>query len=120
MGWDLSRIGLLMVGVALVVFAGLAIHFYVTFILQRMPPVPPVPEPFYAYCRWNAVLIHANQELRGLRVLDNRSNVICSFERIAAGSDELCMVGGRGFYAVQVGDSKKIVECLKEGVVKID
>jgi len=115
---DISKIGILMIGVALLVIAGIAVHFYITF-LQRVPPPSP-PPPFHAYCRYNAVIIHANQDLENLEVLDNRSMRLCSFDRIRAGSEELCAVGGSGLYVVQAGEYKKIVECVEEKIIKFD
>jgi len=115
---DVSKIGILMIGVALLVIAGIAVHFYLTF-MQRIPPPLP-PSPFNAYCRHNAVIIHANQEIRDVRVLDNSSNQVCFFEKISAGSEELCMVEGRGLYVVQAGDHKNVVECWEEKIVRLD
>jgi len=115
---DISKIGILMIGVALLVIAGIAVHFYLTF-MQRIPPPSP-PSPFNAYCRHNAVIIHANQEIRDVRVLDNSSNQVCFFEKIPAGSEELCMVGSYGVYVVQAGDHKNVVECWEEKIVRLD
>ncbi len=115
---DVSKIGILMIGAALLVIAGIAAHFYLTF-MQRIPPPSP-PSPFNAYCRHNAVIIRSNQELKDVRVLDNSSNQICFFERIAAGSEELCVVGSRGLYVVQAGDHKDVVECWEERVIGLD
>lgn len=115
---DVSKIGILMIGAALLVIAGIAVHFYIVFI-QRVPPPSP-PSPFNAYCTHGAIIVHANQELRDVRVLDNRSNQVCGFEKIPAGSEELCMVEDRGVYVVQAGDHKDVVSCWEEKVVKLD
>ena len=115
---DLSKIGILMIGVALLVIAGITVHFYLTF-MQRIPPPSP-PSPFNAYCRHNAVIIHANREIRDVRVLDNSSNQVCFFEKISAGSEELCMVGSRGVYVVHAGDHKDVVECWEMEIVRLD
>lgn len=115
---DLMKIGVLMIGIALLVIAGVVVHFYIFFI-QRMPPSP-YPTPFYAYCRNNTTVIHANQEIVNVRVFDDRSNQICFFEKIPAGSEEFCAAGTHGFYVVQAGEYKDVVECFKEEIVRID
>ncbi|MDW8021476.1 MAG: hypothetical protein RMI78_02460 [Nitrososphaerota archaeon] len=115
---DFSKIGVLMIGIALLIIAGIAVHFY-TYYIQRAPSPPP-PTPLYAYCRNNAVIVHANQEIVSVKVLDNRSNQICFFEKIPSGSEELCMVGDYGVYVVQWGEHKDVVECFEEEIVRID
>lgn len=115
---DLWKIGVLMTGIAFLIIAGITTHFYISYI-QRMPPSSP-PTPLYAYCRYNAVVVHANQEIMSIKVLDNRSNQICFFEKIPAGSEELCMVGDYGFYVVQLGEYKDVVECFEERIMRID
>ncbi|MCS7132720.1 MAG: hypothetical protein NZ918_03240 [Aigarchaeota archaeon] len=76
---DFSKIGVLMIGIALLIIAGIAVHFY-TYYIQRAPSPPP-PTPLYAYYRNNAVIVHANQEIVSVKVLDNRSNQIFFFEK---------------------------------------
>jgi len=105
---DLSKIGILLIGISLLIIAGLAVHWYLTFI-QRLPPSS--TSPFNAYCSHNAIVIHANVELMGVQVHDNRSRQICFFDRIPRGSEELCVVGASGAYIVKVGDHKDVVEC---------
>lgn len=114
---DLSKLGIFMIGVALLVIAGITAHFYLTF-MQRIP-APSPPPPFKAYCRHGAVIIHANWEIRDVKVLDNSLSQVCFFEKIPAGSEELCMVEGRGLYVVQVGGHKNVVECWEE-VIRLD
>jgi len=105
---DLSKIGILLIGISLLIIASLAVHWYLTFI-QRLPPSS--ISLFNAYYSHNAIVIHANVELTGVQVHDNRSRQICSFDRIPRGSEELCVVGAPGAYIVKVGDHKDVVEC---------
>jgi len=113
---DLLKIGILLIGISLIVIASIAVHFYITFI-QRIPSPSP-PQPFSAYCHHNAIVIHANQELEDVKVLDNSSKEVCFFERISAGSEELCMVEYHGFYIVQARDHKDIVGCWDETIMR--
>ena len=105
---DLSKIGVLLIGISLLIIAGLAVHWYLTFI-QRLPPSS--TSPFNAYCSHNAIIIHANVELTEVKVYDNRSRQICLFDRIPRDSEELCVVEVPGAYIVEAGDRKDVVEC---------
>lgn len=116
---DLSKIGVLLIGVALLVIAVVAAHFYVTYVVPQMLRVG-TPEPFYAYCRHKTVIIHANREVVDIRVLDNRSSQVCFFERIPAGSDEPCLVKDYGIYVVQSGEYKRVAECVEERMIALD
>jgi hypothetical protein len=110
---DLSKIGVLLIGVALIVIAAIIVHFYITYAIPQMfRPWP--ASPFYAYCRHKTIVIHADRDLTDIRVLDNRSNQLCLFERILAGSEEICPVESYGMYMIQVGDYKRVVECIEE------
>jgi len=102
----LSKMGILLIGIALIILASIAVHAYITFLQHSQRTTP-----FTAYCAYNAVVIHAYQELRDVKVVDNRSSILCSFDRIPEDSEELCMVGGEGVYVVQVGERKDVVEC---------
>jgi hypothetical protein len=55
-----------------------------------------------------------------IRALDNRSNRLCLFEKIPAGSEEICPVESYGIYMVQVGDYKRVVECMEKKVIALD
>ena len=102
----LSKVGILLIGIALIILASIAVHAYITFLQHSQRT-----SPFTAYCAYNAVVIHAHQELRDVKVVDNRSSILCSFDRIPEDSEELCVVGGEGVYVVQVGERKDVVEC---------
>jgi len=105
---DLSKIGILLIGISLLIIAGLAVHIYLIFI-QHLPSTS--TSPFNAYCSHNAIIIHANVELTEVQVYDNRSRQICFFDKIPRNSEELCMVEAPGVYVVKVGDHKNVVEC---------
>lgn len=115
---DLSKIGILLIGIALIIIAGIAIHFYVTFVQRTPPPSPPTP--FYAYCSHKTVIIHADREIQDVRVLDNRLSQVCFFNRIPAGSDELCPVKDYGIYVIQSGEYKRAVECIEVRAIALD
>jgi len=110
---DLSKVGILLIGVALLIVAAIAIHWYLTFLIHHFSR-PYEPPPLHAHCSDKAIIIHAERELLDVKVLDNRSNLLCSFERIVKGSEELCMVDSFGVYVVQVEDFKDIVICERK------
>ena len=110
---DLSKIGVLLIGVALIVIAVIIVHFYIMYVIPQMSRPWPASQ-FYAYCRHKTIVIHANRDLTDIRVLDNRSNRLCLFERVPAGSEDICPVKSYGIYVIQVGDYKRVVECVEE------
>jgi hypothetical protein len=93
---DLSKIGVLLIGIALIVIAAIAVHFYITYVIHQMLRPGPA-SPFYAYCRHKTIIIHADRDLADVRVLDNRSNRLCLFEKIPAGSEEICPSRATGY-----------------------
>jgi len=109
---DLAKVGVLLIGVALLILALIALHLYIAFYGRIQPPYP--ERPLSAYCSHGAVIISANEELEDVKVLDNRSRIICIFDKIPRGSKELCLTGGQGFYVVQWRDFKDVVGCWHE------
>lgn len=105
---DLLRLGVLLLGVSALIVALVALHAYYTNYTKIANR-----ENFYAYCDLNTVIIHANEELRDVRVLKPEGDTICNFSRITRGSDDVCRVPSEGIYIVQVGDFKRAVTCGK-------
>jgi len=46
-----------------------------------------------------------------ISVKDKEGNVICSFNKIKAGSSEVCFVNATGVFTVESNDWKKVVVC---------
>lgn len=111
---DLMRIGVLLIGVSLMVFAALAVHMY----FFRIMAAPYQQRPFSAYCDDMAIVISASRDISDVRVLDNQTRVVCSFDKIPAGSEELCLVDSHGFYVVQSGDYNDVVRCEQRAFVE--
>ncbi len=109
--------GIVLLGVAALIIALLAAHFYVTSVLSHPPNA--LRSDFHAYCEYDTVIIHANVRLDGVRVMDARGNLICEFPEVPAGSDEVCEVGGSGVYVVESGGVKRAVVCREMGVVTV-
>jgi hypothetical protein len=103
---DLARIGVLLIGIALMVFAVLAVVVYLD---TRRPPGPPAP--LSAYCQGDVVVISAGVDLRDVKVVDVDGRVYCVFDFIKAGSDKLCKVGEVSVYLVVSGDFSRAVLC---------
>ena len=66
---------------------------------------------FYAFCSEKVITIDAIEDLYNVEVLNNQTQVVCNFDKILAGSKEICIVNVTGFYIVKVGDRKDIVYC---------
>lgn len=75
---DLSKVGMFMMGIALLIIAGIAVHLYIFYIQSASVALTPL----YAYCRNKALMVHENQEIVNVMVLDNRSDQICFFEKL--------------------------------------
>ncbi|MDK2372677.1 MAG: hypothetical protein QI197_04795 [Candidatus Korarchaeota archaeon] len=108
--------GIVLLGVAALIIALLAVHFYATSVLSRPDSLR---FDFHAYCEYGTVIIHANTRLDGVRVMDARGNIICEFPEVPAGSDEVCEVVRSGVYVVESGGLKKAVVCREMGVVTV-
>lgn len=93
---DLSKIGILLIGVALIVIAVIAMHFYTTYVIPQISRPWLVPQ-FYAYCRYKTIVIHADRDLADIKVLDNRSNQLCLFEKIPAAQKRSAMSRVTGY-----------------------
>lgn len=104
---DPLRLGVLLLGVAAILMASVILHAYYTGLILRQTP----GESFYAYCSFRVVIIHANEELKDVRVLKPNGEVICEIKSIARGSDDVCAVPSDGVYIVRVGDVKRAVTC---------
>ncbi len=113
-----GSVGIVLIGIAALIIAVLAVHFYVTSVLSRPPNVESRSD-FYAYCEYDTVIIHANARLEGVRVTDAKGNVICEFPTVPAGSDEVCEVGESGVYVVESGGVKRAVVCREMRVVTV-
>ncbi|GEM_PF-6371675 len=109
--------GIVLLGIAALIIALLAVHFYVTSLLSRPPDM--LRSDFHAYCEYGTVIIHANARLDGVKVMDARGNLICRLPEVPAGSDEVCEVGGSGVYVVESGRAKRAVVCREMGVVAV-
>ncbi|MEM1583615.1 MAG: hypothetical protein QXF28_03355 [Nitrososphaerota archaeon] len=115
---DLSRIGVLLIGVALIIIASIALHFYITY-LSKTFENSYMTRPFISYCSPSRVIIiEARQDLMNVKVLDNSSNTICLFDKIPKNSKEICNVQGYGVYVIQYGEFKDVVECIRSVVVE--
>jgi len=103
---DLLRLGVLLLGISALITASVILHAYYTGTIRSAPK-----ERFYSYCNFNTVIIHANEELKDVRVLKPDGVAICDIKRIVSGSDEICSVPSEGVYVVQAGDVKRAVTC---------
>lgn len=104
---DILRVGVLLLGISALIVALLAVHAYYRSILQY----PPAQEIFYAYCNYNTVIVHANDDLRNVSVFSSNGTLICRLDEISKGSDEVCNVNSQGVYIVQAGNLKRAVTC---------
>ncbi|MCS7125936.1 MAG: hypothetical protein NZ929_03395 [Aigarchaeota archaeon] len=108
---DLAKLGVLLIGIALIIIASVFLHFYVTY-LSKTFQTSYMVRPFTSHCSFSRVIIiEAHQELRDIRVFDNSSNLICSFDKIVKNSEEMCNVKYYGVYMVQHTEFKDVVEC---------
>ncbi len=107
---DLLRIGILLLGISAIAFAGIALHWY--YQIQTEKPRKSSIPPFWARCEETekVIIIEARQDLTNVSVKD-REGIICSFDKIKAGSSEVCFVNATGVFTVEYDDWKKVVVC---------
>jgi hypothetical protein len=108
---DMLRIGILLLGISAIVFAGIALHWY--YQIQTEKPWKAEIPPFWARCEETekVITIEARQDLTNVSVEDKEGNVICYFNKIKAGSSEVCFVNATGVFTVEYNDWKKVVVC---------
>jgi hypothetical protein len=107
---DAARVGVLLIGVALIIIAVLAVYVYFD---TRMKYPPAEPPPFYAHCHDAVVMISARVDLKDVKVVDADGNVYCTFPSIKAGAEKLCRVGNATAYLVEAGDNSRAVFCYR-------
>ncbi|GEM_PF-817418 len=117
---DFAKIGVFLIGIALVILASIVLHFYITYMSKTFFSHS-IDRPFNAYCTFNkVVIVSALKDLERVKILDNRSNTICLFDRMKSGSEELCIVNEYGVYIVQHDDFKDVVECFSPAAVRME
>ena len=84
---DLLRIGIFSLGISAIVFAGIALHWYYQIQTEEKPWKSSIL-PFLVRCEETeeAMIIEAKQDLTNVSIKDKEENVICSFNKIKAGS----------------------------------
>ena len=106
---DLLRVGILLLGISAIVFAGIALHWY--YKIQTEKPWKSSIPTFWARCEEKTIVIEAREDLKNVLVKNNLGNTICSFNTIKKGSDEICFVNSTGVFTVETNDTKKAVTC---------
>jgi hypothetical protein len=107
---DAARVGVLLIGVALIIIAVLAVYVYLD-TRKTYPPAEPLP--FSAYCHDGVVVVSARVDLRDVKVVDADGRVYCTFASIKAGAEKLCRVGNATVYLVEAGDFSRVVQCFR-------
>ncbi len=102
-------LGVLLIGIA-------AIDFYLE-LKKSMERSGGTQEPFWARCVEDAIIIAAKKDLKDVAV-SAKGNVLCKFDRIGRGSEEVCYIDDRTLnetrvFAVKAGDVKKAVVCYR-------
>ncbi len=108
---DLARVGVLLIGLALIIIAVLAVYAYLD--VRRTYPPPEPPPPFSAYCQDGVVVVSARVDLKDVKVVDADGRVYCTFASIKGGADKLCRVGNATVYLVAAGDFSRAVTCFR-------
>jgi len=105
--FDLLKIGVFLIGVSGIILSFIALNFYSMMYKMQQEN----KQLFYAYCSEKTIIINAREQLQSVEVLNNQSQVVCRFDKIPAGSEELCIVEADGFYVVEAENRKDVVEC---------
>ena len=107
-GFDILKLGVLLLGVSALIVTMLAVHAY-----YRTLQYSSAQENFLAYCSFNTIVVHANDELKDVKIFRSNGTLVCEIEEIPRGSDEVCNVDSDGVYLVQVGNLKRAVTCSR-------
>jgi hypothetical protein len=106
---DLLKIGIFLLGISAIIFAVIAVHWYMK--IQTTWWKPPRQASFYAYCEDGVIIVSARQDLTDVKVTDKEGNVVCEFDGIRANSEEICNANATGVFLVIHEDTKKAVTC---------
>ncbi|MDT7858873.1 MAG: hypothetical protein RQ930_02395 [Candidatus Aenigmarchaeota archaeon] len=105
---DILKIGVFLVGISALIFAGLATHWYYK-LNREYREIP--SNQFFSYCNKDVIIISAYSDLKDVKVLDENGNTVCSFDLIRKNSDEICKTNRYGVFLVASGDLKKAIIC---------
>jgi hypothetical protein len=105
---DILKIGVFLVGISALIFAGLATHWYYK-LNREYREIP--SNQFFSYCNKDVIIISAYSDLKDVKVLDENGNTVCSFDLIRKNSDEICKTNRYGVFMVASGDLKKVTIC---------
>lgn len=106
--FNMLQAGVLLFGVASFIVSLVIVHFYFSMISGFNSGQP----DFSASCERSVVQISAYKQLGEVKVADAGGNVVCSFQSISAGSDEICYTKATGMLTVVSGNLKKVVNCM--------
>ncbi|MCD6403180.1 MAG: hypothetical protein J7K98_02540 [Candidatus Aenigmarchaeota archaeon] len=113
--FDIFRIGIFLLGVSSIIFASIAVHWY--YKIQKFENNFK-PQLFHAYCNDKTIIIHANEKLENVSVMDANKNIICEFETIPKNSDEICFTNSTGTFLIKHGNLKKAVICYETRILQ--
>ena len=105
---DFFKVGVLLLGISSTIFAGIATHWYYKINIEQQHFSK---DQFFLYCRDKVIVIKAHYDLKNVKIFDEDKNIVCSFEKIKEGSDEICRTNKTGLFIVSVDDFKRVIHC---------
>ncbi len=117
---DLTKFSAFLLAVGVFLIGVAAIGFYVE--MKRVTGHENYgykPEPFWARCEGNAVIVSANSNLSNVKT-EASGKVICSFENVLKGNDVVCYLNGSfantTVFLVRADGKQKAVVCYQREV----
>ncbi len=109
---DLLKIGVFLIGIAMLMMAGILLHLYIKTITTESSWKP---SKFYASCdsKNSVIIISARETITNVTVKDKNGTIICKFSKINANSEEMCTIEIPGVFTVESEGTKKVVSCYE-------
>ena len=107
---DFLKLGVFLLGLSSIILSSLALHMYLFEDTVHRGKLD-------AWCYVDEnnliVVMNARTEVSDVKVMSKDRQVICSFEKIPKGSEEICDVNSTGLFLIVYEGGKEVVTCQR-------
>ena len=114
---DLLRIGVFLIGISMLIISIILLQWHIRAMTNYWEP-PKLDA--WGDSSNNVIIITARDTLTNVVVKDKNGTVLCKFDKINKGSQEICPVSCPGIFTVESDGIKRVVTCYKIEKVKVN
>ena len=107
---DLLKIGVFLIGVSMLIIAIVLLQLYVNTVSNSWEP-PKLDA--WGDSSNDVIVITARDTLTNVVVKDKNGTILCKFDKINKGSQEICPVNCPGVFTVESNGIKRVVTCYE-------